>query len=62
MLQTPMLGCFSFSSKGSTVLAHMFAMRVAEELESWPESYRRRCWVRAAPRYDLRSALLQIDP
>jgi hypothetical protein len=26
--------------------AHMFVMRVAEELETWPEySERRRCWV-----------------
>lgn len=44
-LQTPMLGCFSFGSKGSTCLAHVFAMRVVEELESWPENYRSRRWV-----------------
>ena len=45
-----MLGCFRFSSKGSsptgTCLAHVFAMHVAEELDVWPEStFRTRKWV-----------------
>ena len=44
--QTPVLGRFSFGSKGSPCLAYLFAMRVVEELESWPENYRRRRWVR----------------
>ena len=48
LLQTPMLGCFRWSSKGTspTCLAHIFAMSVAEELETWPEKdFRTRKWV-----------------
>lgn len=54
-LQEPLVGTFPFaSSKQSNsnnvhqgrCLAHMFVMRVAEELETWPEyPQRKRCWV-----------------
>lgn len=53
--QEPLLGTFPyFSSKiagagkaRGRCIAHMFAMRVAEELPTWPEgSTRKRVWVR----------------
>ena len=53
--QEPLLGTFPyFSSKiagagkaRGRCIAHMFAMRVAEELSTWPEgSTRKRVWVR----------------
>lgn len=53
--QEPLVGTFRFASSKQShsnnvhqgrCLAHMFVMRVAEELETWPEyPQRRRCWV-----------------
>lgn len=55
-LQEPLVGTFPFASSKQShsnnahqgrCLAHMFVMRVAEELDTWPEwPQRRRCWVR----------------
>lgn len=55
-LETPMLGCFAFqsgkaerlqSAQKGRCIAHMFCMKVSEELEKWPESsQRQRVWVR----------------
>ena len=52
-LDGPMLGIFGFRSKKrrhypdmSMCLAHVFAMRVIEQLDSWPEqTFRKRRWV-----------------
>ncbi len=58
--QEPLLGTFPyFSSKiagagkaRGRCIAHMFAMRVAEELPTWPEgSTRKRVWVRLCFRH-----------
>jgi len=58
--QEPLLGTFPyFSSKlapgagqaRGRCIAHIFAMRVAEELPTWPEGCtRKRVWVRRSPR------------
>ena len=52
VLVSPELGTFDFTSKKqrnfsvNTCRAHIFAMRVMEQLESWPEqAYRKRHWV-----------------
>jgi len=54
-IEEPLVGAFRFASSKQShsnnahqgrCLAHMFVMRVAEELETWPEyPQRRRCWV-----------------
>jgi hypothetical protein len=50
LVQLPMLGCFAFTSAKehrSVYKAHMFVMRVLEELDMWPEQdQRQRSWVR----------------
>lgn len=55
LLQEPLVGTFYFASSKQAhsnnvhqgrCLAHMFVMRVAEELETWPEyPQRKRLWV-----------------
>lgn len=52
VLVGPVLGIFKFTSKkrnhfsANTCLAHVFAMRVVEQLDAWPEqTFRKRGWV-----------------
>jgi diphosphoinositol-polyphosphate diphosphatase len=48
LIEEPMIGTFSFmgGKASSGCIAHMFVLRVAEELEVWPEcNERQRSWI-----------------
>lgn len=53
-LDPTVLGAYPYSNRKTSptrkgCIAHMYAMRVREELSVWPESHNReRCWVRSA--------------